>query len=501
MLSADELADVIARLIQQHQKERPRLDRIAAYMRNKVAAIYEPPGANDEFRELADQSRFNVLPLVETTLAQNLFVDGYRPTLESGRAADRSNAPVWDRVWQPNRLDARQASIYRAAIRYGYSYVTVLPGDPAPVVTPYSPRKLTALYDDPVNDEWPRYAMVAQRPPVERLPAGGDPLVTPQVSEGATLLVYDSEYRYHVKKDGSRWRLLSEVERHGTGFPPVVRFLDQVGDEDDDDGIVSRGKIEPLLPVQRQLNQTTYGLLMAQHYAAFKQRWVTGMVDEEPQFRARVDAMLRAESPDTKFGEFSETSLDGYLTSRDKALLYITAVAQIPPHNLLVGSGISNISAEALVALEAAHRHDIDEHQTSFGESIEQMLRLAGKVMGDSKAWEDTSAQVVWRDTTPRSLAEVADALGKMATMLGIPPQALWERIPGATQKDLEDWRAMAEERDALAEFESIVEAANRQETGDAIGAGERSNGAAPAGAAGANGAGVPAGLAAGPRG
>src|SRR5690606_39420384 len=76
-------------------------------------------------------------------------------------------------------------------------------------------------------------------------------------SSDLTLLVYDSEYRYHVKKDGSRWRLLSEVERHGTGFPPVVRFLDQVGDEDDDDGIVSRGKIEPLLPVQRQDRKST----------------------------------------------------------------------------------------------------------------------------------------------------------------------------------------------------------------------------------------------------
>lgn len=473
-LSTDELSDVISRLLQQHSKERPRLDRIAYYFRNRTDSIYVPPGATDEFKELVYQAKFNVLPLVEDAVAQALFVDGYRPTGENGRAPSRDNAEIWDRVWQPNRMDARQAALYRPAVRYGYSYAVVLPGDPAPVITPYSPRKLTALYDDPVHDEWPRYAMVANRRPIEPLPVGADPLEPPTVEAGVTLTVYDGEFRYRVLQEAGAWRLIDEAEHHGLGFPPVVRFLDQAGDEDEN-GVVSFGKIEPLLPVQRQLNQTTFGLLMAQHYAAFKQRWVTGMVDEQPKFRARVDAMLRAESPDTKFGEFSETDLSGYLNSRDKALLFVSAAAQIPPHNLLVGSGISNISAEALAALESAHRQDIAEHQTTFGESVEQMLRLAGRAMGDNDAWEDTSAQVVWRDTTPRSLAQVADALGKLATQLGIPPEELWERVPGVTDSDLERWRAAKDERDALAELETMI----RTEEGEPVAVGS-SNGAEP---------------------
>lgn len=478
MLSADELADVITRLIKQHQKERPRLDLIANYVRNKVDSIYVPPGANDEFKVLVDQARFNVLPLVEDAVAQTLFVDGYRPTGENGRAPTAENSPVWDAVWQPNRLDARQAAFYRPAIRYGYSYATVVPGDSAPVIRPFSPRKLTALYEDPVNDEWPLYAMVAQRPPVKALPPGGDPLETPTVETGVTLTVYDDQFRYHVVKEAGRWRLVTEAEEHGLGEVPVVRFLDQVGDEDDD-GVVSRGKIEPLLPVQRQLNQTTFGLLMAQHYAAFKQRWVTGMVEDDAPFRARVDAILRSDSPDTKFGEFSETNLDGYLSSRDKALLYVSAVAQIPPHNLLVGSGISNISAEALAALESAHRHDIVEHQSTFGESIEQLLRLAGKAMGDDEAWEDTSAQVVWRDTTPRSLAQVADALGKMAQLLSIPVEALWERIPGVTDQDIARWRELKSDAELEAELATLMRTGEGEETPGAIGTGEPADQAA----------------------
>ncbi len=36
----------------------------------------------------------------------------------------------------------------------------MLLGDPAPVMTPLSPWRCTALYED-VDDEWPRYALVA----------------------------------------------------------------------------------------------------------------------------------------------------------------------------------------------------------------------------------------------------------------------------------------------------------------------------------------------------
>jgi hypothetical protein len=144
------------------------------------------------------------------------------------------------------------------------------------------------------------------------------------------------------------------------------------------------------------------------------------------------------------------TDVTGYLESRDKVLLHIASVAQIPPQNLVVGSGISNVPAEALELLAAGHRQDIAEHQVSFGESVEQMMRLAGKAMDDTAAWEDMSAQVVWRDTTMRSIGQVVDALGKGVQMLSIPPKAMWEKFPGVTDQDLQRWREMAEEEDGL---------------------------------------------------
>lgn len=456
-MTDEELGEVIGELLRCRKKEKGRLDVISAYMANAVSDIYVPRSATREYRRLVDQARFNVLPLVVSTVAQALFVDGYRPTGPSGRAPTVDNAPIWDAVWQVNRMDARQAALYRPAITYGYSYALVLPGEPAPVITPYGPDCLVAEYEDPMNDEWPEHAMVCHH----TYDGYRDPFGSTTVADGARVTVYDDEFSYDLRKQGGSWVLADDgTEEHGLGVVPVVRFLDEIS------GHAPCGKIEPLLPAQRQLNQTTFGLLMAQQYAAFKQRWVTGMaIAEDPQgnpvepFNSAVNRLWQAESAETKFGEFGQTDLKGYLDSRDKTLLYISSVAQIPPHNLIIGGGISNISAEALVALEQGHRQDVAEHQTSFGESVEQMLRLAGLAMGDTEAWDDTSAQVVWRDTTPRSLAQVADALGKLATQLGIPRRALWERIPGVTDQDIARWEAMTDEQDLLAELSSMINA------------------------------------------
>jgi hypothetical protein len=42
--------------------------------------------------------------------------------------------------------------------------------------------------------------------------------------------------------------------------------------------------------------------------------------------------------------------------------------------------------------------------------------------------------------------------------MLGIPPQELWERVPGATQQDIERWKAAAQEGDSFKMLADLLE-------------------------------------------
>jgi hypothetical protein len=202
---------------------------------------------------------------------------------------------------------------------------------------------------------------------------------------------------------------------------------------------------------------------MAQQYAAFRQRWVTGMappIDEngnpmEP-FKARVDGLFVAEDADTKFGEFGATDLKGYLDSRESTIQHIATLSQVPPYHLL--GKLVNLSAEALAAARDGLDRKVGERESLFGEAWEQTLRLAGLAAGDEAAWEDTAAQVVWRDTSARSLAQTVDALGKLVTMLGVPPQELWEKIPGVTQTDVGRWKLAAHEGDAMNRLNGIIE-------------------------------------------
>jgi len=467
VLNESELERVFAALCTQRAVEHQRLARIRRYVRGEQLELYVPNGAGAEFRRLIEQAHFNILPRVVSAVTQDLYVDGFRPTTTSGRVS-ADNSPLWAEVWQPNRLDARQSGLFRAAVTYGAAYATVLPGRPSPVVKCYSPRRCTAIYGDPSGDEWPVYAMTVDRPdvltridvPALRFGDLGVEQTDPRLHSKVRVWDDTHVYTLRVHETAAPAAAAVSIEEHGLGVCPVVRFLDSV----DLDADCPPGKVEPLLHLQDQIDQTTFSLLMTQQYQAFRQRWATGMaidVDElgrpiQP-WNASVAEVWVNESPDGRFGDFAETSLAGYLESRRDQLLFATSVAQIPPHQLVIGNAVSNISADALVALETAHRQDVAEHQVVLGEALEQLMRLAGRAHGMPEAWDDLSAQVVWRDTTPRSLAQIADALGKLATQLEIPARALWERIPGVSDQDLGRWEQMREQDSPMVELRQML--------------------------------------------
>lgn len=446
-LTESAAVDVAAKLLALREEEQRRLQKIAAYMRGEQSSVYVPKGARQEYRWLIRRAKVNMLPLVVTAVAQSLFVDGYRPEKSS------DNAKAWA-YWQANRMDGRQHGLHRAALKYGVAYTLVLPGELAgqkmPVIKPKSPRRMTAFYEDAVDDEWPMYAVDVT---VLNVAPG---------KKQCQVRLYDDMFRYTLvgdAKPGAKLKLDDNgVEEHGLGVCPVVRYRD--GDDLDGDECV-RGEVEPLFDVQDQLNSTTFGRMMAETYAAFRQRWVTGMVPEtvdgvvKAPFEAMVDKLWVAEDSDTKFGEFSQTDLSGYLASAEATIKNMATMSQTPPHHLL--GAMVNLSAEALNAARDGLNSKVAERKSVFGEAHEQMLRLASHAAGDEEGWTDTSAQVVWRDTESRSLAQTVDALGKLTQMLGVPPEVLWERIPGVTQQDVERWKAAAEKGDALGQLNNII--------------------------------------------
>ncbi len=448
-LTSEQAPDTAKRLLALRAEEQPRLSKVAAYMRGRQDSVYVPKGARQEYRWLIKRAKVNILPLVVTVVAQSLFVDGYRPERTD------QNAAAW-RYWQANRMDGRQHGLHRSTLKYGLAYNLVLPGSLAgqstPVITPKSPRRMTAFYADPVDDEWPLYAVEVK---TENLPDG---------KKRQVIYLYDDQSRFRLLGDGKPGARLTvdaandAVAEHGLGVCPVVRYLN--GDDLDGDDCVT-GEVEPLYDMQDQLNSTTFGRMMAEQFAAFRQRYVSGMSVEDEEgrprapFAAAVDRLWVAEDSDTKFGEFDQTDLSGYLKSAEETIRHIATVSQTPPHNLL--GQMANLSAEALNAARDGLNSKVAERKSTLGESHEQTLRLAALAAGDQDGWNDMAAQIVWRDTESRSLAQTVDALGKLVQMLGVPPEVLWERIPNVTQQDVERWKAAAEKGDAIGQLNRIV--------------------------------------------
>jgi hypothetical protein len=407
-----------------------RLGIVKRYLEGDHDMPYMPRGAKQEYKHLAKRSITNWTPLLSDTFAKGLFVDGYRP------AKSGDNVTAWS-YWQANRLDARQSVIHRGALDYGAAYNLVLPGTlqtkRVPLIKPLSPLRSAAWYQDD-DDEFPEVGINRK----------GTTL------DGTRLLeLYDktSVYTFAKPKDAEKW-FLSRVDEHGLGYTPLVRFRDRLDGE-------ARGIIYPLKTLQDRVNEVVFSTLIALQYASFRQRWATGLAIPEDEdgnpmepFQAAIDRLWVADSEGARFGDFAQTELTGHMTAYDSTVRTLAAVAQISP-NILTGD-LVNLSADALAQMEASTQRKISEYETLFGESWESTFRLAALAAGDAQGAADTSAQVRWRDTEARSLAQTVDALGKMAQMLSVPVEALWEKIPGITEQDVTYWKSIKDETDLL---------------------------------------------------
>jgi hypothetical protein len=312
----------------------------------------------------------------------------------------------------------------------------VLPGEgDTPVMRPCSPLKTAAWYEDD-DAEYPDVALRRKG-------------MTPDGTRLVEVIDDKQIYTYALGPDtGHDWRRVA-ADEHGMGVTPLVRFRSRLDGE-------ATGIIAPLIPANDRINEIVFATLIAMQYASFRQRWATGLAipyDEETgepvqPFEAAIDRLWVTDSENAKFGDFAQTEVQGHLSFYESGVRTLAAQAQISP-NILTGD-LVNLSAEALAQMERQTQGRIEEFETIFGESWESSFRLAALAAGDTEGARDTESQVRWRDTEARSFAATVDGLGKLAQMLQVPPQGLWEKVPGVTDQDIRRWRELAEQNDIL---------------------------------------------------
>jgi hypothetical protein len=448
-------------------QERTQLDVLRRYVTGKQALpLVIPRDAPAEVREMARIARVNLIAIVVNSLVESMYVDNLRVVstpdagsgdpdepatrIEGAEDAEDVTHEVW-RAWQANKMDRAQSGLYRAVFTYGYGYAIALRGAPLPVIKVFSPRTMTALYGD--DPDWPEVALERRRQPNR-------------------YRLYDDECVYELGHDPEKKRFaLLGVAKHGSPYCPVVRYRDAEDLDLDDEPVpyslqgggrdnvtdMIAGQVAPLMTLQDQADVTSFMLKSAEWYAAFRQRWVVGWTPSAAGDRIQAAASQLwtfDDSPDDiKLGEFSETSLDGYLRSRQETLKYAATLSQTPVHELI--GELVNMSAEALAAAEAGRDRKVEERKTGLGESHEQLAGIVGELMGVPVP---DDMEVVWRDTSARSFAAIVDGLGKLAAQLQIPPEMLWDRIPGVTRQDVRRWKLAREEGDAIGALTGMLD-------------------------------------------
>ena len=474
----------IAQFVHDREKYLLKLDR---YERGEQDDPYIPDSADAEYRLLAKRAITNVMPFTLAMPAQSMYVDAFRrgstPTVEGepvstvfGPTEARTDAvqPEWDH-WQHSRLDARQAAIYRGAFKFGHSFVVTEKDGDKVLSRGLSALTTVTLYRAgySATDDDPVAAIHVTKWPGPKDSKG-------VVKDKGTAIMWDDTDKYEVlfdsKDDLTKGVTVKSLGKHGASVCPVTRFAAAVDLEGRTVGLV-----EPLIPLQDRLNQTIFDMLIVQSFASFKVRTISGMapptkmkpidangdevlnpaqnedkitdwvpvidpatgrtVPENVNVNAR--RIFWAVDEDTKFGTLDETPLDGFIKAIELAFQHIAALSQTPPHNLL--GKIANLSAEALLAAESALSRKVDEFRAAFGESWERVFRIAAEI-GEYEGAEDFHGEVIWRDMGQRSLAQAADALGKLHSELGIPQRGLWRRVPNVTANELAQWEEMYEE-------------------------------------------------------
>lgn len=433
------LAEELDAKLEADLKRDGRLGLPKRYLAGEHDTPYMPKGAKAEFAHLADRAITNWAPLVPDEFNKGLQLDGYR----AAKASD--NVAAWE-FWQANGLDARQTIAHRGALEYGTSYVLVLPGaDPArPFIRPLSPLRSAAWYADD-DDDYPEVAI--QR--LDTFREGSERRQRVAVYDDTRVVTYS-------RPVGSAGVMRYErTDLHELGVVPFVRFRDRLDGE-------ATGLVRPFKRHHDRINEVVFNILIAMQYASFRQRWATGLVvpvdeDEDSEnfgkpiepFEAAVNRLWVSDSDGTKFGDFAQTEISGHQAEYKAAVATLAAAAQISPA-VLTGD-LVNVSNEALLSTRHATTRKLEEYKLLFGESWELVFRLASRAAGVDEP--EASAEVRWRDTSGQQMAATVDALGKLATMLGVPEQALWERVPNVTDSELQLWRELArvDPMDALA--------------------------------------------------
>jgi hypothetical protein len=405
-----------------------------------------------EFSRMLRGVSDNWLALVVDAVEERLHVEGFRMSADPGADLD-----AWQ-IWQENGLDADSEMLHSTALATGSAFAMVWFGeDDRPEITVEHPGQCFIAYENGTQrkraaglkswiDEWTGDVRANLY-----LPEG---IYKFQSKRAITLNEYRTESGRDRRLDvlGAMWKPLDDGDfvPNPLGVVPLVEFRNRprlLG--------TGRSEFSDVISGQKQINKLVCDMMLAAEFAAFPQRWATGVeIPTDPvtgkplqAYASAIDRLWNTESEGAKFGEFGAADLGNYVGAIKNRVDSLLGRTRTPGY--YVPSDSPPPSGESLKTVETGLVAKCRSRQRHFGESWEEVMRLAFAVLDDDRA-DARMAETAWADPESFSEGVRTDSLLKQLAM-GVPVRVLWERA-GYSQSEIERFGEMlAAEADVLA--------------------------------------------------
>jgi hypothetical protein len=400
----------------------PMIRKCEEYYQGQHRMTFTTSQFRETFGGLFSAFADNWCDLVVDASAERLRVEGFR--FGTNPEAD---SPAWE-IWQRNSLDAESDMAHTDSIKLGCVYALVGPDDDGKAVIQVEAADRAIVAMDPARGK-------------KRL-AGLRDWTDEWGVEHCQVYLPDSITWWSKESEHAPWREEIGGGSNPLGVVPLIPLpnLPSLSDR------LGRSDIERVIPLQNAVNKLCGDMIVASEFAAFPQRWATGIdlptnpqtgQKMAPDYLGGANRVWGVEAENAKFGNFTVSDLGIYVKAIEMLIQHVAAQTRTPPHYLL-GSMGSFPSGESLKATETGLVAKVKRKQLSLGEGWEEAMRLAFAIEGDTSHAEAIDAEVIWSNPESRILAQVVDAAVKLGE-IGVPRPALWE-FTGASPQQIARW-------------------------------------------------------------
>lgn len=327
-----------------------------------------------------------------------------RPLLRRGRVGGEDDAAdaAWA-IWNDNRMDRRQKSIYREALIAGDVSVIIWPDadEPRrPVFHVQKPDKCALRYSDDEPGE-AEYAVKAWITPGKRVRVNVyyRDRVERWTSKGAGATGLPDKADRLIEYTGTEEEPEEfELENPAGDRVPVVSF-----GYDALEGEPGRSRLADVVPLQDALNKSVADMLVAGEFQAIPQRILIGWTPTEfdangnpkPPWKSGADRILTVANENAKAAQFDAANLEAFIKEQDSFRAEIARVSMTPLHYLLLSGQFP--SGDALEEAAAPLLAVVGDTQDGFGTSHEELMDLGLRIRTGAGArlstlWKEVSA-------------------------------------------------------------------------------------------------------------